>query len=106
MQSTGHSSMHALSLMSTQGSAMTDVTGVSSVSSIAGPVGCWCGRALGSRRQYAVSISGRLSQCALTRRATVMGAAWLLILDVADTTRPVQHGAHAPMHIGAVQLVA
>src|SRR6195952_955867 len=96
MQSTGHSSMHALSLMSTQGSAMVYVTRCLSC-----PVGLpvssrvsasWAPR---SRRKYALPIPGRLSQCALTFRAAHEGGAWLLILDVAYTNQPVTTPGHS-----------
>src|SRR6516162_2408257 len=69
MQSTGHSSMHALSLMSTQGSAIVYVTDVSSRSP---PCTAWW---------------------AAVRSAATLGrreqSFWLLILDVAHTRQPV-----------------
>src|SRR4029077_7264804 len=85
MQSTGHSSIHALSLMSTQGSAIVYVTEVSSIScqwgcrSLVGPAESRC----------QVSVAGtwtRVSVCPNFHRP-VKGSAWLLILDVAHTAR-------------------
>ena len=118
MQSTGHSSIHALSLRSTQGSAIVYVTG-----------------APRSPVQWAAALSGQgpmssaqvcvahtwtvVSVCPNFTRRPVKGGAWLLILDVADTPRPVatpimsacwssaQHCGHlAHMRLGAVQQVA
>src|ERR1700742_2565147 len=88
MQSTGHSSIHALSLMSTQGSAIVYVTEVSSIS-------CQWGRHGRARRKvaakYPLPVLGHASQCALTLRRPVKGSAWLLILDVAHTARLGTH---------------
>src|SRR6185295_5033030 len=97
MQSTGHSSMHALSLMSTQGSAIVYVTEVSSISC---QWGCQSGSSPPkSRCKYPCRLLGRLSQCALTSTCPVKGSAWLLILDVAHTARLGTHTsdlAHLP----------
>src|SRR4051812_11549710 len=88
MQSTGHSSIHALSLMSTQGSAIVYVTEVSSISC---PVGLPVfGRARPKvAAKYPLPVPEHSSQCALTSAARGKGAAWLLILDVAHTARLV-----------------
>src|SRR4051812_207788 len=98
MQSTGHSSIHALSLMSTQGSAMVYVTDVSPVQWAAGRLGPGSDHREG---KYAMPIPGRLSQCVLTWRTAPRGGVRLLILDVADTSRPVRFTRHHQ-----VQLVA
>src|SRR6476660_7462163 len=90
MQSTGHSSIHALSLMSTQGSAIVYVTEVSAIS-------CqWCCQSFGRARRkvaakYPLPLLGHASQCALTSTSPVKGSAWLLILDVAHTARLERH---------------
>src|SRR5947209_19329169 len=65
MQSTGHSSIHALSLMSTQGAAIVYVTDISSMYCV------WA----------AVQLARRFGRCSDSIR--------LLILDVAHTRQPL-----------------
>src|SRR6202034_2281385 len=75
MQSTGHSSIQALSLRSTQGSAIVYVTKVSSRS----PAGCLA-------EPVGADHSGEGNFPAMTM-------SWLLILDVAYTTQAPGHYA-------------
>src|SRR6266850_662688 len=90
MQSTGHSSIHALSLMSTQGSAIVYVTKVSSIS-------CQCGcQFLVGPAEKSLPVSDAatwtpVSVCPNLCDRPVKGAAWLQILAVAHTARL---GAH------------
>src|SRR4051812_31801946 len=86
MQSTGHSSIHALSLMSTQGSAIVYVTEVSSISCPVGlPVS---GRARPKvAAKYRWRVLKHSSQCPLPPAARGRGAGCLLILDVPQTPR-------------------
>ncbi len=88
--------MHALSLMSTQGSAIVYVTDVSPVQwgcrSVSSLVGL-----RESRRQYAVPIPGRLSQCALTLRAARYG--WRVVTD----TRRCRYKSPSHHHVCRVR---
>src|SRR6478752_5677088 len=104
MQSTGHSSMHALSLRSTQGSAMVYVTGtpqVLSINVING--GCLCTGVGENSLQYPMRIRGGLPQPALTSCAHRRGAR-----AVTDTRRCIYKcsSRYTPMRIDAVQQVA
>src|SRR4051812_39789948 len=98
MQSTGHSSMHALSLISTQGSAIVYVTKVSSTPVRA--AGWFSLFGLGEEPpQVCVAQTWTpVSVCPNFARRPYDGwRAWLLILDVADTSRPVATPAADPM---------
>src|SRR3981189_1199876 len=99
MQSTGHSSMHALSLISTQGSAIVYVTKVSSTPD-------WgCGSVILAGLAEKAAASMRCSyrydclSVPLLHAPPVKRGAWLLILDVAHTSRlvaPPLRGSAAP----------
>src|ERR1700733_11602571 len=80
MQSTGHSSIHALSLMSTQGSAIVYVIDVPSRSP-----GCCLAEPVGAEPNGSRPIG--------LGNFPAMTMSWLLILDVAYTTQAPGHYA-------------